>query len=174
MTFSFEFTMDDWMAFQQDYMDQSETYQGLKSFLIFILPFTLLSAGLWIYYSQDLNPFQVIMLSAVFGIITAIWILLAPKLIDKYNLKVVKNQLSEGKNTSILGQHDVILNKEFLEVKEPGSEGKVKWSSTAKITETDKYFFIYVTSASACVIPKFKLDPDQSDEIIAFLRKKMS
>ncbi len=59
-----------------------------------------------------------------------------------------------------------------MEVKEPGKESKTKWSSVVKIAEKDKYFFIYVTSESACIIPKFKIKPDKSEEIIQFIRTK--
>ena len=169
MKISFELTMDDWMAFQEHYLSQSKQFKQSKIFVIVMLPVIFFIFSLFQYFEGDLNYYTL----AIYIVISLFWIFLYPKRFDKSCLKKTKKMLEEGNNSALLGKHDIEFSDDSFFVKEPGSEYKTNWSAINKIEENEKYIFIYITSVSACILPKFKFG-DKKEKIVEFIKSKTS
>ena len=60
----------------------------------------------------------------------------------------------EGANKAIWGKHNITINdQELAETTEVG-ESRCRWSGVERVAENEDYIFIYVSTASAHVIPK--------------------
>jgi hypothetical protein len=169
MKISFELTIDDWMAFQKHYLSTSKQFKQTKIFVIMMVPVILLIFSLFQYFKGEFNYYTI----AIYIIISLFWFFFYPKQFDKSCLKKTKKMLEEGNNSALLGIHNIEFNDDYFFVKEPGSEYKTNWSAINKVEENDKYIFIYITSVSACIIPKFKIG-DKKEKIVEFIKKKTS
>jgi hypothetical protein len=91
-------------------------------------------------------------------------------LVKKIILYFTKRAFNKGNyNANIWNINFEILDN-YIYVKWEHSESKINLDVVIKICENEKYFFLYVTSSSALVIPKFKIEWD-SKELFEFLRK---
>lgn len=169
MKISFELTIDDWMAFQKHYLSTSKQFKKTKILLVMILPIILLIFLFFEYFKGEFNYYT----TTVYIIISLFWVFFYLKRFDELSLKKTKKMIEEGNNSALLGTHNIEFSDGYFSVKEPGSEYKTNWSAINKIEENEKYIFIYITSVSACIIPKFKIG-NKKEKIAEFIKKKNS
>jgi len=94
------------------------------------------------------------------------------KIEEKILINSVKKFLNRWDNSSIIWEHTINLKDDYLEVIEPWSTSKIYWNNVNKIVENEKYIFIYITSVSANIIPKFKLSNNEKEKVIEFIKSK--
>ncbi|MCK4663078.1 MAG: YcxB family protein [Bacteroidales bacterium] len=154
MKLNFNFEMSDWMEFQKIYLLNSKQFKRSKFIAKLIIPIFFL-----ILISIDLIKgefFGQVLL--VYIIISAVWVIYIPKRIEKSTLNKARKMIQEGDNSSILGNHEIELLEDEIKYKDPGGEQKTTWDRIIRFEETDNYYFLFNTSVSAFVIPRFKLN----------------
>ena len=167
MKLSFEFSMEDWLAFQAQCMNNSKEFQRLKMAVKLSLPILLtilFVVQLW------LDLFTLVSV-IVYFIASALWIQFYPSKFEADVLKRTRKMIDTGDNRILFGTHTIELTSEQLIMQGPGSNSTVNWSMISKIEETETYFFIYLTAISACIIPKEKIEKDVA-ELRVFLKTK--
>lgn len=167
MKISFELTIDDWMEFQKYYLSISKQFQRAKTIIIIMIPSMLIIPLLFDYSRGEFSYFNLIS----FFVFSILGILFIPRLSEKYSLLSARKMLDEGDNSALLGNHEIEFTGDYFFVKEPGSECKIKWSAINKIEENEKYIFIFITSVTAYIIPKFKIT-DGKEKVFQFIRSK--
>lgn len=153
MKLEYDFDINDWMAFQENYLDNSKQFARTKRIVTWILPFICTSVILIEYNMGKFNPF----LAGMFAVASILWVLFYPKRVKNSALKRAKKFLSEGDNSGYLGKHETELTDESIKSTVPQSTTTIHWNGIKKFVETDQYYFLYNTVASALIIPKFKL-----------------
>lgn len=67
---------------------------------------------------------------------------------------VMKRILKEGRNRSVLGRHEIVLEESKLIERTSLNEMHNDWSGIERVLENDRYIFIYVSGSQAHPIPK--------------------
>ncbi|MCK5741620.1 MAG: YcxB family protein [Chlorobi bacterium] len=154
--FEFDFEIEDWMAFQKSYMENSKQFKRTRAFAAYTIP-----AMLSVSFIIDLLRTSITLEDHIIHLLfIIIWIPFARWLINSSTLRKFRKMLGEGDNSSILGLHRLILNEDGLQYFKPDSEGKMKWSAFKKLVQTEDYYFLYNSAISAMIIPKKKVDVD--------------
>lgn len=165
---TFDFTMDDWMAFQKHYANTSKDFKQVKIISIIAFPAILALYSIWDYYFQKEMTY---IWFAIFGISTLLWLYFFPRYLDRKTIKNAKKIIERWDNKSILWKQDMTLTEEYLFVKTAGTEQKVYWSKIYKIEENDEHIFIFLTTISAFIIPKEDIK-EQLWSLLDFLKDK--
>lgn len=79
--------------------------------------------------------------------------------------KWVDTFLKEGKNQDLIGPRTMEFNEDGIECRSPNSDSKINIKMIEKIRQDEQYYFIYLTTISAYVIPKriFKSEDDKKN-----------
>lgn len=156
MQIEFELDMNDWMELQKCHHQNSKQFQRTKLIVTLIMPIVC-SVFLTIdAINGKLGWLNIV----VFGILSLLWVVFYPKRFVNRTIEKTKKTLDEGDNSGLLGKHKIILNDEGLHCTLPLSEQKIQWAGIKKVIETNDYLFLYVTSVSAIIIPKKKIEKD--------------
>jgi len=156
MRIVFDFTIEDWMAFQSHFVEKAKNYKLTRMVTALMVPlvFTCL-----IVYDVLLDNIKIVSY-LIYMIFSIIWIIYTLKTYKRSYLKKVRKILLNGDNSGILGSHEVIFNDDGVTHIQPQSEEKVLWAGIKKVEENDDYFFLFVTAISALIIPKKKIEKD--------------
>lgn len=161
--------MQDWIEFSKHYILHSKQFKRDRFFITASVPISWFLFLLFLYFYYGLFKVSVLI---IFLIISILWIIIYPKRFYKVCLKKTKKILQEGNNSALLGEHNIEFFDDYFFIKQPGAESKIEWSMINKIEENEKYIFIYVSSLSAAVIPKFKIKNNNKEKIFEFIRSK--
>jgi hypothetical protein len=160
MKLEFNFDLNDWMAFQENYLENSKQFKRTKRIVTWMLPFVALSIIVIEYNLGRFNPlFASLLIPAC-----VLWVIFYPKRFKNSTMKRAKKLLSEGDNSSYLGKHEIELTNDLIKTAVPKSSSTISWDGITKYIETDQYYFLYSTTASALIIPKFKLNLSSSEK----------
>ncbi len=102
----------------------------------------------------------------VFGLfLFAIGFFMAKQSVTSRIEKWVDKFLREGKNQDLVGQRTMILSEDGIECRSQYSDSRVNVKMIEKIQQDEQYYFIYLTTISAYVIPKriFKNADDKKE-----------
>lgn len=169
MELTFNFELDDWMAFQEHFLKNSKQFKRSKVIATFMLPAMFTGTIVFKYINgEPISMFGVLF----FAMLSILWVLLYPRGMEKRSLKRMKRLIKTGDNTGIICEHKIILSKENITHITSDSEQKLKWKAIKKIEENHDYYFLYDTSVSAIIIPKDKAIVDLN-ELEIILKKYM-
>jgi hypothetical protein len=172
MKLVYDFDLNDWMAFQENYLDHSKQFLRTKRIVTWMFPFIWLSIIVVEYNLGKFSPIG----AGIFFVASVLWVLFYPKRYKNSALKRAKKLLSEGDNSGYLGQHEIELTDESIKTTVPQSSSAIDWNGIKKYLETDQYYFLYNTAASALIIPKFKLKISDTEktELDKLIKSKVS
>ena len=168
MKTSFNFDMKDWIEFQKYGLLTNKSYKKWKYISLLMIPILLIILTILDYFKYGFLLGQKILFYLVVSII---WILFRYFFYDKLIIKKIKKILEKWNNSSLIWEHTISFEEDCFNISLPWSDSKVYWSKINKIEENEKYIFIFNSSLSAYIIPKFKLW-DNSENIISFIRTK--
>lgn len=153
MTLSYDFTFDDWVAFNRHHLRNSPAHQRMRLYVrLMFVPIAAIIVGL-----RWLRGQEVLGLSVAFLVVAIIWYCLYPLLFDRRVVTGLKRMLREGNNQALLGEHTLTSSTEGFRVIYPGGDSFHKWASIEKVDYSEDYVFIYTSSVHATVIPKHSL-----------------
>ena len=91
------------------------------------------------------------------ALVAALWTALYPS----YSRRVVRKRAvaisREGDNSNLYGPHQLSLEVGELVVSSPSGTTRIKAASIPRIDSTEAYLFIYLSGASALLIPRVKV-----------------
>jgi len=104
---------------------------------------------------------------AIQTIIALVLVFSYPSIYRSSSKSQTRKSLKEGNNKSLLGHNTIELTPEGILGKSLAGESKINWSSVDKISQNDKYIFIYIGTVNALVIPKhaFSSNAEQKEFI---------
>ncbi|MFK8045471.1 MAG: YcxB family protein [Crocinitomicaceae bacterium] len=156
MEIEFDFTVNDWMEFQKNYLKNSKQFNRTKIIVTVMFPLTFFFLLVIDYAQGKFNVAGLIVLVVA----SVLWVLFYPKRMYKRTLGRIRKMLEDGDNTGILGLHKLQLTKKGIVHTEPNSEQKITWTGIKKMEENDTHIFLYNTAVSAIIIPKLKIQDD--------------
>lgn len=169
MDLKYHLTEDDYINFNMFHIKNSESIMGaLKKQRLFTPIFYL--AFSFIFSKILAIPF---LFSFVpFFILSVLWVLFYEKYFFGRVIRQTKKMIKEGKNTSLLGDHHMVLTDEGIVDSTSFGETKVTWSGINEFKQDDRYFFLYNSAMSAYILPKRELK--NVTEIESYLKAKIS
>lgn len=172
MKIEFNFEMSDWVEFQRNYLENSASMRKMKIVVTVLFPFLCLLIGLVEYLRDDLTYIGV----SILTLFSILWVVIYPKRFVQTMLKRTEKLLNNSDNDGYLGPHSVEFNEFDMTHKAPESESTIKWVGIKRVLENEKYYFLYNTSVSALIIPKFKLNltTEEMNELDNFIKSKTS
>lgn len=149
MEYHYTLTKDDYVAFNMHHAQHSERVQKVLRVqrwmsLIFLFIPLLVS---WIEGEFLLGMF------AAFALLAVLWFLFYPKYFYGSIKKNIIKVMNEEGNSSLTGEHTIMVTEDGLVEKSSKGEVKTPWSSITQIRETDEHIFILVSAMSGYVIP---------------------
>ena len=84
----------------------------------------------------------------------------------------IRRSLPTRSNSGILGEHELIVDREHIIERTAVNETKFLWCSVPRVEENNDYIFLYQTDSSAHIIPKatFKTK-NEADQFYSLLTK---
>ncbi|ALC80213.1 YcxB family protein [Bacillus gobiensis] len=151
MELKYELTKDDYLAFNLHYMKHSKMIKQslfmqrfLTPIIFLVLPFVLF----WMTREFLIGFF------ITFVLVSIVWMAFYPKYFFAYIKKRLLKALNEGSNDNLLGQHVFIPSEDGLIEKNSAGERKTSWSGIERVEENDDYYFLFLSSMSAYILPK--------------------
>jgi hypothetical protein len=169
MDLKYNLTEEDYINFNLYHMKNSETImKSVRNQRIFTPVFYLLFS---VVFSMLMDiPFLVSF--TPFFILSILWVLFYPKYLFGRAIRHTKKLIKEGRNESILGQHQMVLNDEGIVDKTTKGETKVSWSGINELKENDQYFYLYNSALSGYILPKREFE--NVEEIRNYLNTKIT
>jgi len=66
-----------------------------------------------------------------------------------------------------------LISEEGVETKDVATTAIYKWIAIVRVLETTDYYFLYLNSIQAIIIPKQKLDPGLRNTVTALLENRI-
>lgn len=106
------------------------------------------------------------------------WIYLSAILIAVWAVFIpwsVRRRLNKPANKEhITGNRTLVLNEDKLELQTPRTDSSMLWSSFTKLRRTKLYYYLFITEASAIIVPKRAFDDAKEMETFEQLVAKYS
>lgn len=148
---SCDLTKQDYVDFNLFHLAHSKT--GKKALFIqrYIISIIFLIAPFVLQNVLD-TPFWYLVGGFVLAYI--LWVIFYPRRFKRNVAKQVEKMIDEGKNVSLIGNNDIIIDEEGIERINDKSQTKNDWASVESIEQSDDHIFIYVSAISAHIVPK--------------------
>lgn len=168
MKFTYNFTIEDWMAFQKHYLDNSTQFRRTRIATQLMLPVIFSIFIIFDLVKGQVRPTSI----AVFAVISGLFAVFYPKRLYNRTLSRMRKMVLEGDNTGLLGEHTVEMTEDCIQIQHPQSEQKITWAGIKKAEETDHHIFLFTSGVAGIIIPKEKLR-DQQDTL-TFLKEMIN
>lgn len=161
MKVEYELSKKDVIDFNIYHAKNSDVFKKSWFLQKYIIPIIFILASFMIARIIDVPLLYSII---TFSILAVLWVVFYPKFFISEMMTRISKLLDEGKNVDLLGKHIVTVNEEGLIEKLENTESIVKWSGVEKIVSTDSHYYIYLSSISACIIPKRAFEDESVEE----------
>ncbi len=174
MTITFDFDIDDTMAFQEHFLSNFKQFKRTRIFVTLLLPVMLVLLFLY-YYVHDGMTTKLIGFGIFFVVMAIVWMLIIWKSFKKRTLARTRKLLlkNDKDNSIVFGVREMTLNDEGIFVKTPKSEALTKWIAVLKVVKDVNHYYLYITSMNAFVIPLRKIE-DSVNELDSMIEKHVA
>lgn len=155
MKVSFDIEMDDMLSFQKHFINTSPTMKKAKRMVTYLFPLFIIIFSFFTFYSRY-NRIDISFI-VVMAIVSALWVIFVPRFFVSNTLKRAKKILSKPGNEVMFGTFEMTFTDNGFDVKTATTQSNILWSAVPKIDETNNYFYVYLSQASAYIIPKNKI-----------------
>jgi len=162
---NYDVELNDAMALQKHFSATNKTIKKIKKIIILIIFGLVLLVTLTGEKDLDsivLNLFPFIVFFLVYWILSKIG-----------SGFLTKKIISTSENSSMYGNRTMIFTEDSIEEKNAEANTSLKWSVVKRLGETSDYFFLYISSASAYIIPKKKIAAADIENLKILFEKKI-
>lgn len=152
------------------------TYSKLARRSLFVQRYILsLSFLVFPFILQNLTTLPLGYLLTIFILLYVYWVASYRKRLNKMVSKKISKMLTEGKNQSVVGTHNLEISEDEIVDRSEQSEAKTPFSDVENILEDKDHIFIYVNANSAHIIPRRIFENNEKkNEFLTLLRDKVS
>lgn len=140
--------LDDLMQFNHFHTKNSRVMRRIY-LCLYIAPVALA-------FLDFLRPSHLSLISRAVGFLfySALWLLVCSFWKWFFSTIVMRKILKDGRNRSVLGRHEMLLEENEVMERTSLNEMRNAWSGIERVVENERYIFIYLSSSAAHVIPK--------------------
>lgn len=169
MRLDYELNKQDYLNFNIYHSENSETIKHNLKKQIIIPPIAYIVIGLALSLVTEAGFIFLI----AFVICSVFWVVFYPAYFKRVVKRNINKMLSEGKNTSLEYKISLSLDDAGIKSVSEKGESSIKWEGIERLSESNEYYFLYITSVSAAIVPKrvFVTD-DERKEFIELVKSK--
>lgn len=160
--------MEDLVAFNQYHFQHSPTFRRNRRIIIGASVIAVCGYVIYDYIQQQS------LVSVISGVIAAAIAITILSLLTKSPYKKgIRRLLREGRNTSILGRHELEVTETGITEHTEQISTTIAWKGIERIVSTDSHVFVYLSSTSACIIPRDSIIEGDYEMCLEELRHRM-
>jgi hypothetical protein len=169
MEIKYHLTEADYIQFNMFHIKNSEAMMGAVKKQRFYTPIFYIACS---FLFSKILAIPFLYAFVPFFILSLLWVVFYEKYFFWRVIKQTRKMIKEGKNTSILGDHQMVLSEEGIVDKTINGETKVNWSGINELKEDENYFFLYNSAISSYIVPKKQLN--NVEEMSSYLKAKLT
>jgi len=159
MKLDYEIKLEDYIAFNMNFIDTSKAMK--RSLLVqrFLFPLIFLVVAKFL---QPILEMELVPLLIMMGIIVIVWM----AFYDKWYRKSIKKKISKliegGKVPGLIGKHELLVDAS--QISDKTKESFTYYNSVEKVNETKTHIFVYVSQVMAYIVPLTAFESDSEKE----------
>lgn len=162
MSFTYELTVDDLIAFSRYHYANSKTVKRQLLIGRLLLVVIVMTVG---YLFDDALPYHFALVIA--ALLSVIFLLLTPKKQYEALERAARNQYAEGANRGVLGRKTLSLTDAGFVIQGETDRHEQAFAAVERVVRTDSHTFLYIGAANAHVIPHRDVEPVNLDAMHA-------
>lgn len=147
--YEFELNEQAYIACYEEHIKQSMVMKKLIWGCRLLIPLVILGSGYGIT-----NKFENLFGLILYGILALVWGLFFPQIYTKSIRHASKKLLKESNDATLYDRRIVTISDEGISENIFEHDIVKKWKYVVKTIESEQYFFLYVTSQEAIILPK--------------------
>ena len=164
MEINFEVTKEDYIKFNLYHVENSPSQKRNFILLRYLVP-VLFSIPIY-FIGTNLFKQSSVYWAIVAVLFSVIWIITYPKQYRALVKKETEKLISEGDNSEIFGQKNMIIDDEAVIIHHKSSSERILKNAIKDVKVYDDIIIIYLSSITAIIIPTRYLDKDLVDNFI--------
>ena len=164
MEINFEVTKEDYIKFNLYHVENSPSQKRNFILLRYLVP-VLFSIPIY-FIGTNLFKQPSVYWAIVAVLFSVIWIITYPKQYRALVKKETEKLISEGDNSEIFGQKNMIIDDEAVIIHHKSSSERILKNAIKDVKVYDDIIIIYLSSITAIIIPTRYLDKDLVDDFI--------
>ena len=164
MEINFEVTKEDYIKFNLYHVENSPSQKKNFILLRYLVP-VLFSIPIY-FIGTNLFKQPSVYWAIVAVLFSVIWIITYPKQYRALVKKETEKLISEGDNSEIFGQKNMIIDDEAITIHHKSSSERILKNAIKDVKVYDDIIIIYLSSITAIIIPTRYLDKDLVDDFI--------
>ncbi len=162
---NYDVELNDVMALQKHFSATNKTMKNFRK----IINLIIIGLGLFVTLTGEKD-----LLSIVFNLFPFVVFILIYWILSKNGSNfLTKKLMSTSENSSMYGNRTMIFTEDGIEEKNAEANISLKWSMIKRLGETADYFFLYISAASAYIIPKKKIATIDIEDLKILFEKKI-
>ncbi|TGK22813.1 YcxB family protein [Leptospira stimsonii] len=171
MQITYELTLEDIVNFNEYHFRHSEVSKKKRMIAKLIIPIWTLFVFLALNYTNLENIDEISFLLNIPIFIFAIaWFFLFDRLYFWRLRNNVDKMLREKENKGMIGKQKITLSKDQLLFETSFTSAQFKPGSISEVIETRDYFFLYVSSLNALIVPQGSFQASEKKEFLEKLQ----
>lgn len=167
----FDLDIDDLLAFQDYYNENSTEFKRMQLIIRFLLPVICLLIFLFFCYKDGIQTALII--GALYLPISIWWIIYMPKLVRKNSLKRNRKALEKQQKTDpSFGYRDMFFDDDGIRIKNKGIDTSIKWSRVVRIVQKEDYFYLFLSDREAFIVPIKKIGLSEKEALMQLFTEK--
>ena len=150
MKIDYQLNKQDYIDFNMNYMSNSKTVKRVFVAQRYITPIIFLLIS-FIMMKVTSIPQGYLFKGAI--VCYVLWVIFYPMYFKWASSRRILKMIDEDKSEDMLGKRSLTLTDKSIINLTPQGESKTDWRNIKKITETQKHIFIFISSASAYILP---------------------
>lgn len=127
------------------------------------------------YVFSDVTKLPFIPVLAVTIILGVLWVIFYPKMFYGRITRKSQKAVDSGKIKPLLGDHEMKITKDGIVDSTNYGKTTAKWSDVTNFAENPAYFYLYISSVSALILPKRDLgEIENVDQLRNYFRAKIN
>lgn len=168
MTLHYTMTQEDYIEYNLFHLENSKQQKHTNRLLRFGLS---IFGGIFVYFGgQWFTQGARLYWTVVAIIFMTGWYLYFPQFMKKTQIKSFKKLLKEGDNSALFGKRELVVHKDYLELKDATTTSILNSKNLLEWKETENLIILYVSSITAHVIPKRDLSGSEYESIRVVLQ----
>ncbi|QKE72904.1 YcxB family protein [Arthrobacter citreus] len=167
MKLNYEINLDDYIEFNLHELKNSKTVQKsltnnriAVSLIYLVIPFLI----------SFLLKQPIIGYLLAFSLVAIVIYVYFPNLYYRSSKNKMMKLLNNKSNESLFGEHSLKVDENGIKEITESSVHEIKWDHIVEVKGTKKYFYIYVTSMKAIIVP-LEAIKDDMEKLLQFYRK---
>lgn len=173
MRISFDFDVDDIVAYRRYINDHSKAFGRTITIIKWIIPVVCVLVLLILGLAKGTGV-AFIVTGIIYLLISVWWVIYIPKKVKENSLKKTRKAILKQKenNPGLFGNREMFFSDENVRVVTATADSTVKLSTIRSAVKTDDHYFLFISDIEAFIIPHRKINEEDNRSLNTFLQTR--